>query len=454
MKSMLRFFLLLSCMMPAVLYAQVSASYAARLQAVLDSTCNRYHIKNASAAVWVPGSGVWKGVYGVSHAGSPLTSNMALAFNSNTKTYIAALMLKLQEEGKLQLDDTIGKWISNQPNINGKITIRQMLNHTSGLYSYTDTSALGDSIEADFARVWQPAEMLQFIGKPRFAPGAYWDYSNTGYLLAGMIAEQVTGLSVAQALRTKILAPGGFGNTWFYPQETPAALLPHFWFFNGTGIDDGADFGYTPEAFYSMAGSAGALFGTAEDNVLFWHKMSSGQLLSAASMAEWHQMIPLSSTIGYGLGVFRYKSFNGHTVYEHGGTGAGAINENLADSVTGVCISLLTHQDSADNNVLLQKVVSALHKVTNNPPTGIATVTPELDFQLYPNPAQSQLQLNGAFEGGQYAVLDMAGKVVRRGALTAGKATISVAGLENGLYCLQLLTETGVRGTRAFSILK
>jgi D-alanyl-D-alanine carboxypeptidase len=437
-------------------YAQIPPAYAARLQQVLDSTCNLLQIKGASAAVYVPGSGMWKGVYGESYSGQPITSNMAVPLNSNTKTYVSALMLKLQEDGKLRLDDSIGTWIQGYPNINGQITIRQLLNHTSGLYSYTDSAAFADSIEADFARIWQPAEMLQFVGAPLFAPGVGWSYSNTNYLLAGIIISQVTGKPVEQAIRVGLLTPQGLGNTWFYPQEPPTQPIPHFWFSDGMGGEvDGQIFSYTPESFYSAASSAGALFSTAEDNAMFWHKLASGQIINAASLDEWRQTIPLTRTgIGYGLGMFRYPFFNTHVVYEHGGTGAGAINENLVDSASGVSISVLTNQEKAGNNDLLYNVVIALHRVTLDQPTAVGGVAGASSFELYPNPAKGRLIVQRPAAGAvRYSITDALGQVVRTGSLEKDKEEIGIGALNSGLYYLRLSDAQAAMG-KSFTVLQ
>jgi D-alanyl-D-alanine carboxypeptidase len=455
-RSSLLFLITVFCLSTLSLRAQIAPSYAARLQYVLDSTCNLYHIKGASCAVYIPNGGMWKGVHGESYAGQPITTAMAFPLNSNTKTYVAALMLRLQESGELQLSDTIGKWIHNQTNINGQITIRQLLNHTSGLYSYTDTAAFADSVEADFSRVWHPAEMLQFVGPPLFTPGNGWSYSNTNYLLAGMIISQVTGLPVEQAIRTKLLSPNGLNDTWFYPLEMPTATIPHLWFDNGIGgLIDGQSFGYTPESFYSAASSAGALFSTAEDNALFWQKLTSAQIINAASLAQWRQTRPLNSNISYGLGMFRYKSFNGHVAYEHGGTGIGAINENLVDSVTGVCISLLTNQDSADNDMLLEGVIRALHKVTLAPPTAIAFVIPAAQLEMYPNPAGGQLNVRCSEDllNAKYSVIDVSGRIVFSGVVRTKELTIPANNLANGNYNLKIVIGNNYPIVAAFSVL-
>src|SRR5690606_37432589 len=137
----------------------------------------------ASAAVLIPGAGVWKGTHGFSAAGQPLTPGMLLGIGSNTKTFVAAALLKMQEQNMIDLDDTIGTWIQGHPNIDGHITIRQLLNHSSGLYSYTKNAALTASIASDYTVLWQPGQILPYIGTPDFPAGTVWAYSNTNYLL-------------------------------------------------------------------------------------------------------------------------------------------------------------------------------------------------------------------------------------------------------------------------------
>jgi D-alanyl-D-alanine carboxypeptidase len=431
--------------------AQLPAAYASKLQYTLDSLCKKLKIPGATAAVYVPAYGIWEGAYGEASAGVPMRSDMALPLNSNTKTYVATALLKLQETGRLSLDDSIGKWIHGRQHISGAITIRQMLNHTSGLYSYTDSSDFSDSIESDFARVWQPDEMLRFVGPPLFAPGTSWSYSNTNYLLAGMIIAQVQGKPVEQAIRELVLTPQGLNSTWFFPQETPGATIPHFWFGTASGPVDGNSFGYRPESFYSAANAAGALFATAKDNVLFWQKLSSGKIVNAASLGEWRNTVRLNSIIGYGLGMFRYQNFSNRVVYEHGGTGIGAINENLVDSASGVCISLLTNQDVVDNDGLFRFVIAALHSVTLAPPTtAVARINMNPEWKLFPVPASSELHLSGIdLRGTSVLLRDMTGRIIRN---EQADELLQIDGLANGQYWLELRNDKGALGMRRFEV--
>lgn len=143
----------------------LSAAYTERLNIVLDSVCNVLQIKGASAAILVPNVGIWKRAYGESHAGVPIRTDMTLTIGSNTKTYIATLILKLQEQDLLSINDTIGKWIKNKPYVNGQVTIKQLLNHTSGFGDFSFNPAFAEAIRADFNKVWNPEEMYSFLNR-------------------------------------------------------------------------------------------------------------------------------------------------------------------------------------------------------------------------------------------------------------------------------------------------
>lgn len=455
MKRLLFFWTLL--LSAGIAQAQVSSVYAARLQEVLDSVCVKNKIKGISAAVYVPGSGVWKGAYGESHAGVPITTDMVLPIGSNTKTFVAAMILQLQQNGQLSLDDTIGTWLQNIPNVNGQITIRQMLNHTSGLYSYTNHPNFTVELEKDFNHVFQPEDMFQFIDVPSFAPGTDWEYSNTNYLLAGLIIKKIKNEPFDASVRNMILTPQGFNNTYTYPQETPAGIIPHGWkvMYAGHPQEDlQVSVGYTNVAFLSMASAAGAIVSTAEDNVLFWNKLMTGQIINNNSLTEMKDCYKVTSTFGYGLGIMQAKYLNGRVVYAHGGTCFGYLNENIADTVSGICITVLSNQDSVDNNMLLTRLVNALHKVTMSK-TSVAYVSNVEEVNIYPVPAKDVLYVNNENGSGNMNLMlrDVTGRVVLNKRME-NKEPVSLHDIPAGLY-IGTVTEAGrIIATRKIEITK
>lgn len=450
MKKYLLLSVLATFLFTQSLYAQVPPGLSARLQTVLDSVCNRLHIKGTSAAVLIPGVGTWKGVNGVSHAGQPITTDMMFGIGSNTKTYVAALMLQMEERGQLSIDDTIGRWIQNQPNISGAITIRQLLNHTSGLFDYTQAPHWVDSVFADVTRIWQPEEVYQFIGAPYFTPGLKHDYCNTNYLLAGLIIKQVMNQSAGTALRSSIFTPQSLNNTIFFPEQSTSLPIPHAWSYKFIGsLEDLTSTGYSHNAMFSMASTAGCIMTTAEENVQFWHKLFSGQIINSTSMDKMRTFvgIPGTSIATYGLGLYRYRNFNGRVIYSHGGTNIGFINENAVDSASGVVITALTNQDSIRNNTLLNNVVRALHKVItiDAPPTAIPQTNAVTGIRLYPNPATTVLHIHNEQDGMVCILTDIAGKTAITTPLKKGMNDVPVTQLNNGFYTATFQAADGRR---------
>ena len=435
--------------------AQLYPSFTARLQFVLDSVCVSNQITSVSAAVLVPNGGIWKGVHGNSYQGVPLRTNMLLGIGSNTKTFMSALLLKLQEAGKLSINDTIGKWIQNKANINGQITIKQCLNHTSGIYSYTDYPSLNDSILSNPSRIWQLEEMLNFVNAPYFPKGTSWHYSNTNYIIVGIIIKTILGKNIETCLRENILTPQGLSNTIFFPQETSNLEIAHPWtIYSPSGnLEDMLSWsGYSNNALYSMAGSAGAIMSTAEDDVKFWNQLISGQIINQASLSQMLSTTTIGSSsghpVGYGLGIFRYGSYwNGHNIYCHGGTVPGYLNENAVDATTGICISVLSNQDSIGNGQLFDVVVKALHDVSiQTPAMGIEeTLREQSGITIYPNPVADQIIINVKNLTGNlsFTLFDISGKQKFVGTLSSSISTFNFDELENGIYFGMIRDEEG-----------
>jgi D-alanyl-D-alanine carboxypeptidase len=426
--------------------AQVTPFLAGRFQFTLDSVCAKYKIKGASAAVLIPNVGIWKGVSGESEAGTPLTTEMYFGMGSNTKTHIAATLLKMQEQQLVSLDDTIGKWIQGYPNINGQITIRQCLNHTSGLFDYMQNDKVNDSIFGKPEKIWMREEILELAETPNFAAGTSWEYSNTNYIIAGIIIEKVLNKSPFTAIHELILTPNQLTHTFNFG-EAEASNIAHPW---SMSLDENSltDMTTTPflNNLFSLANTAGSLVTTAEDNVQFWYKLWSGQMVNAQSWKEMTTMTNIGNGAQYGLGIFRYnKAINGRTCYSHGGTFFGYINENIVDTTSGVTVAALTNQDSVNNSGVLALIIKSLHKVSlSMPATGVAEVGYNTNtIAVYPNPTREQLfiQLSQPILNSTYALVDLTGKEMISGILTDD--AIAVSAIQPGLYFLYVKEVSG-----------
>ena len=161
----------------------------------------------------------------------PIGPDTLFQIGSNTKEFTAALILKLEAAGKLKLDDTIGKWLPQYPAWKN-VTIRSLLQMASPIPNYSETVAMGEIQAADIHHQFSAKDLISFVdpanGK-HFPTPSGWFYSNTNYILAGLIIEAASGMNYEQALTTMILKPLGLDDTFYAdgPRPGPAAAGPH-----------------------------------------------------------------------------------------------------------------------------------------------------------------------------------------------------------------------------------
>jgi len=337
---------------------------AEQLQKVLDDGITNYDGKGVSVAVIMPGQKTWVGTSGISHEATLITADMLFSAGSITKTFTAATIMQLAEENKLSLDDSLYKWIPNYSNIDSTITIKQLLNHTSGLYDIADNSQLFEAIFFDQSRIWTSEEILsEYVLEPYFTKGNGWHYSNTGYIILRSIIKQVSVSGISGEYRNRFLIPLNLNRTFLAPEETLPNPIAHGWHdFNGSYEE-------LPEismaSFYSAAG--GGIFTTAEDlatwaNSLFHERTAvSPQILDR--MIDFYSPItnqPLLS--GYGLGVERFnlELFNDLEIWGHGGDPVGYAAGCFYIPKYGVSIGIMDNTAGGETMDVIFDIVSII----------------------------------------------------------------------------------------------
>jgi D-alanyl-D-alanine carboxypeptidase len=321
---------------------------AVALQAVLEAGLEEYDGIGVSASVLVPGEGLWSGTSGISHGETAISPAMLFCISSITKTYTAASILQLVEEGTLSLSDSLHTWIPSYANIDSTITIRQLLDHTSGVFDYYEHPAFFDSIMADPARVWTPEQTLMFVLEPSFSPGSDWDYSNTNYILLGMIIKEATGSTVAEEFRSRFLTPLGLQETFMAVEEDLSGTVAHGWYdIDGDEILDDLIESISMNAFMSMEWTAGAMFSSSRDLTRWAEALFSGEVVGQELLNEmltFHSLsIPGSAYDGYGLGIGSLI-VAGHQAYGHGGESPGYRSLMVHLPESGVSISVLMNE--------------------------------------------------------------------------------------------------------------
>jgi len=349
-------------------------AFAKELQETLYNGLKKYNGKGISFAIIAPGHRTWIGVSGVSHGTTPIKPDTLFDAGSITKNFVAALTLKLVEEGLLTLDDPLHKWLPDYPNIDNTITIRQLLNHTSGLFSLQGPSIR--PILKDPKRIWTPKEVLTtLVGKPHFSKGEGWRYSNTGYILLGMIIENATRSMISTELRNRFWKPLGLDSMFFAVEETLPVNIAHGWIdLNGDKVLD--DFSVFPRtAFHSPLKGAGGIFSTTEDLAKWAHALFQERIVvskgSLKQMLAFHSPVSKPLLSGYGLGIQRFtpRIFNELELWGHAGNSLGysALMWYLPDY--SVSIALITNREQNDEfylwviNDLLSVIKSNLKKI-------------------------------------------------------------------------------------------
>jgi D-alanyl-D-alanine carboxypeptidase len=314
-----------------------------KLQAALDERLRRCDVKGVSAAVILPAGTLWRGTSGISHAGVNMSPDMAFAIGSITKNMVAALMLQLAEEGKLSLDDPIGQWLPSYPHVNPAITIRQMLNHTSGLFMFWDNPQLWDDLIRYRTKHFTPEEVLGYLKQPHFRPGEGYRYSNTGYLLAAMIITRATGSTLATEMRRRFWEPLDLGSARLPLEEPYPENLAHVWGDNFEKDGSYRDITFLPRVSHDSItyGSAG-VFMAAEDLARWTHALFHGKVVREDSLRE--MRVLGRGAYGLGLGRLGFRVGGGLRAVGHGGGNIGTCAYMVYLPDYGVSIAVMVNR--------------------------------------------------------------------------------------------------------------
>jgi D-alanyl-D-alanine carboxypeptidase len=309
-----------------------SGRFNSKLTETLDSVFTKIadgsNIRGFSAALTLPNGDVWKKASGTATdvpSTTALTTDHLIGMGSVTKSFTAAALLKLIDEGKAKLTDSIGKYLPTYKNIDPKITIRQMLNHTSGVSDYlNENDDFGNLINTIPDSIWSMDTILTYFVKPKnFNPGASWSYSNTNYLLAGKILETIEQKPWYVVVRDKISTPLGLSHTYAYPSESLSnEPFSHvFLDIDGNGIsDDLNSINFPIEGLFSAGSSAGNLVTTPEDLNKFMVGVLGGSFYSPALYTEiYKNYAPANAGLRYGLGFMSLSLPNNLKNYGHNG---------------------------------------------------------------------------------------------------------------------------------------
>lgn len=344
-----------------------------RLQHILDQLVADGITPGVVLCVTVPGQASWMGASGLAdrETVTPMDPTTPFYIGSITKMFTAAIVLQLVEEGRLQLDMPVATWLPDILPQAKSITVRHLLNHTSGLPDYLNDYQLVAEAYEHPEHVWTPPELVERVIQtpPVFEPGAegQWEYSNTNYVILGMLIERITGTTYAEELQARILDPLELEHTYF-----PVENSHH---------EDAAR-GYVGEVapthdMASFIWAAGNMVSTTSDLQRFAQALFTGDLLKPESrvlMLTFVQAYDRTSerNLDYGLGVMRISvplqiGITEHpspiatsTVFGHRGGWAGFRSILWYEPEHGIVIALGVNQAQTDPTPIATSILNTL----------------------------------------------------------------------------------------------
>ncbi|MFL5488345.1 MAG: serine hydrolase domain-containing protein [Gemmatimonadaceae bacterium] len=340
--------LALTAATPAVAQLPDRAAVVARIDSLAESFLATTHTPGISLAVLQASDTLVMKGYGFADNDTRrrATSSTVYRIGSITKQFTSSAIMRLVEHGRLSLEDDVSKYLPEVPLHGQRVTVRELLNHTSGIHSYTSKKEW----VAHWADDLTPRQIVAFVDNDTldFMPGTRFLYNNTGYVLLGMLIEKVTGESYARYLQHDLLTPLSLAQTSYCPSHVTDTT-----FAAGYATDSN---GVKPPQYVSMTQpfAAGALCSTVRDVVRWQRSLAGGRVVNASS----YRLMTTSDTVasgkptGYGFGLatgtLETKPWIGHTGSIHGFTAA-----TLYLPEDGVDVVVLSNADAGPNPLAL-----------------------------------------------------------------------------------------------------
>ncbi len=366
---------------PAAADGSIDPTMAAQLQGALDSAVQKGAAPGIQMSISLADGSRWDGASGVGEVGPdawPVMNQTPFVIGSITKTFIAATVLQLAEEGVLGLDDPLSNWMPDYPEAS-IITLRELLSHTSGVMDYFESPDYEHLVFGRPTHHWTTDEILSLVGPPDFPPGTDWSYSNTNFVLLGLVIEAATGESVGTEIQDRFLTPLGMDDTYFEGADPPpvAGAMGYLresggWY----GLDDGTNYRPNTSA-ATVAWSVGNIESTSHDLSIWARALYGGDVLEPDYLA---QMVTFNDH-DYGLGT-EHHTLGGRDTWGHNGSLRGYEARMYYLPVLGATVSILSNRGRWSAGYLAARVADILFRQLYPDTTAPVTTAPTVSLQL------------------------------------------------------------------------
>ncbi|MEO6349523.1 MAG: serine hydrolase [Candidatus Limnocylindrales bacterium] len=353
---------------PTLPAGPLADAFGAQLDSILEEQQVIFRIPGLSAAVIFPDGSRWELARGFADIGREVETTRETTFvvGSITKTFVTAAVMQLVDEGGLSLDDPLSDYVADFPNAEN-ITIAELASHTSGLYDYFQHPEYNLRVFNEPDHEWRPREILsEFVLEPYFAPGTGYHYSNTNFVLLGLVVQEAAGMPLPDVLRLRFFEPLGLDSTWSQAAGPPPTTgsLGYLVQQRGTvGLDDGTT--YRPTfASATVAFGAGDIVSTASDLADWAHALFGGEVVSADSLALMENYRYSADAQGtYGLGT-RTRLIGQYRLFGHTGSLRGFDAAMWYVPEADLTIVVLTNRGRIDVNPIVDALAAPIIDVS------------------------------------------------------------------------------------------
>ncbi|MET9886034.1 serine hydrolase domain-containing protein [Streptomyces sp. NPDC006430] len=292
-------------------FARLTPAVTRQLDEAIQKVMSEAQVPGVIVLLSAPGKGTYVRSFGVADkaTGRPMAPDLNMRIGSETKTFTVTALLQLVDQGKVGLDDPIGRYVDGVPN-GDRITLRELAGMRSGLFNYSEDEGFFKALTSNPRRPFTPHELLAYSFKHPvlFEPNAKFYYCNTNLILLGLVVEKVSGQKLSDYVNEKVVAPAGLRHTLFpVGAEFPNPHAQGYTNQTASGkIEDAAD--WNP----SWGWAAGAMISDLDDLKTWAKVLATGTLLKPATQAQRLKVIDALPGTGYGLGIFNVQGWIGH----------------------------------------------------------------------------------------------------------------------------------------------
>jgi D-alanyl-D-alanine carboxypeptidase len=353
---------------PTPIKGTLAVRLAAQLNSLLGQQRRALNIPGMTAAIIFPDGSVWSAASGYAQLSPSRSLSVSTPYvvGSMSKTFVAATIMQLVDEGTLALDDPLSNWLPAFPNA-GAITLKMLLNHTSGVFNFYESPLYNKlAVRHGKGKSWTPQEVLDtFSGAPYCAPGTCYHYSNSGFILLGMVIEAATGKSLGTNYKERFFTPLGLKEIWFQGDGPPPSNTARD-YVNVSGklvpVSDGTDYRPT-QSEATVVWAAGEVVGSVRNMARWCKALYGGGVVSAQSLDQMEAYV-LHTSGDYGLGT-RSRLYGSHRMFGHTGALRGFNGGMWYMPDLDITVAIMTNRGGIDTNpitdALLNVAVPAIH---------------------------------------------------------------------------------------------